>query len=149
MRVTDHPLYRRYRNMKERCSNPKHKDYADYGGRGITVCDQWLVRGKGFWQFVEDMGECPTGFELDRVDNNDSYSPQNCRWAARAQQQRNTRSRKSQVPFRWVTRSGPRFVGRFRMPDDYSAQVYAGTFSTPEEAHLAAVAKRLELYWRI
>ena len=132
--------------MKQRCLWPGHKSYADYGGRGITVCDEWLVYGKGFWQFVEDMGECPEGHELDRIDNNKGYCPENCRWAPRTTQIRNRRPLKALA---WTYLTHGRWQSRFRMPDDCSVQVYCGSFETEEEAHLVAAARRLELYWRI
>lgn len=74
--------------MKERCYNPNNKSYADYGGRGIVVCDRWLERIENF---VEDMGDRPPGMTLDRIDPNGNYEPSNCRWLSKADQARNTR----------------------------------------------------------
>ena len=71
--------------MRSRCNNPNHPQFHNYGGRGITVCDRW----DDFWLFVEDMGECPEGFTLDRIDNDSHYNPDNCRWASRVEQQFN------------------------------------------------------------
>jgi hypothetical protein len=73
--------------MKQRCLNPKAKDYARYGGRGITVCKRWLV----FENFYADMGDCPEGLSLEREKNHQGYSLRNCRWATPAEQQHNTR----------------------------------------------------------
>ena len=74
-------------SMLRRCNNQNHRAYPDYGGRGITVCDRW----RDFNSFLEDMGEKPEGFSLDRIDNSLGYSKENCRWATSREQNRNTR----------------------------------------------------------
>lgn len=82
--------YMSYQAMKNRCYNPNDPFYADYGGRGIKVCERW----QSFRAFLEDMGEPPPGLTLDRVDNAGNYEKDNCRWATRAQQSSNRRVRK-------------------------------------------------------
>lgn len=78
------------RSMKERCNNTNHPHYDRYGGRGIKVCDQWLGAG-GILKFIEDMGMRPSpSHSIDRIDNDKGYTPENCRWATRKQQSRNT-----------------------------------------------------------
>lgn len=72
--------YRIWAMMKQRCNNPKTVEYERYGGRGITVCPEWNTP-EGFAAFFSDMGECPEGCSLDRIDIDKGYSPDNCRWA--------------------------------------------------------------------
>lgn len=80
-------IYRCWRHMKARCTNPNDQKYARYGGRGIVVCDEWL---KDFRNFYVDMGERPYDlYSLDRIDNDKGYYKENCRWATRKQQSNN------------------------------------------------------------
>lgn len=79
--------YRAWSHAKARCFNPKTTHYRRYGGRGITMCKRWR---NSFEAFFQDMGYCPNGFELDRINNNGNYEPENCRWTTRAIQIRNT-----------------------------------------------------------
>lgn len=83
------PGYKAWQQMRLRCLDPKHARYADYGGRGITVCDRWKDSPVNF---IADMGPCPPGHELDRIDNNKGYEPSNCRWVTREVNGRNRRS---------------------------------------------------------
>jgi len=92
-RITKHgmcgtPEYNIWRAMVQRCSNPKYQTYRHYGGRGISVCDRWMR----FENFYADMGERPTSkLTIERENNNDGYSPDNCIWADWTSQSRNKR----------------------------------------------------------
>lgn len=79
--------YRAWCEMKKRC-NSKGRHFEYYGARGIKVCDRW---SDSFSAFLEDMGRCPPGLELDRKDNDGNYEPGNCRWATRSEQVINSR----------------------------------------------------------
>lgn len=77
--------YRTWTAMIQRCTNPKAPNFADYGGRGITVCDSWRT----FAIFYSEMGPRPPGTSLDRIDGTRGYEPGNCRWATPKEQRAN------------------------------------------------------------
>lgn len=87
------PAYLSWLGMKSRCRNPNREAYANYGGRGITMCAEW----EKFENFYRDMGPRPEGMSLDRIDNNLGYTPANCRWADRRTQSRNRRAKLVEV----------------------------------------------------
>lgn len=80
----------RWCNIKNRCTNPNDRDYHYYGGRGITMCPQWLNSKNTFIQWALTHG-FKEELQIDRIDNDKGYSPENCRFATRTQQMRNTR----------------------------------------------------------
>lgn len=93
-KVESHGMYRTttyktWRSMKERVLNPLNSNFKNYGGRGITICDEWK---NSFLAFYRDMGPRPSkNHSIDRIDNEKGYSKENCRWATKTEQSRNQR----------------------------------------------------------
>ncbi|MGE3712323.1 MAG: hypothetical protein AB7G35_21970 [Hyphomicrobiaceae bacterium] len=97
-----HPLYVVWQGMRRRCRNPNFKQWDDYGGRGISICARW----DNFSAFVNDMGPCPKGYVIDRINVDGNYEPENCRWASKMESQRNRRDNQ------WVEIEGRRCLVR-------------------------------------
>lgn len=90
-KISKSPIYRRWKNMIERCYNPKVDSYPLYGGRGITVCDEWKDDVEEFYRWAIDNGFSPE-LSIDRIDNDGPYAPWNCRWVDDFTQARNKRN---------------------------------------------------------
>ena len=126
-----HRFYGTWNGMIQRCTNPKIKAYKNYGGRGITVCEEWLDI-KLFIEWAEATHPNIEGYSLDRINNDKGYSPENCRWADRVTQRANQRISKDNtygypgISFRgisWIAEIG---IG--------NKSKYIGSFKTIEEA---------------
>ena len=98
-------LYEVWCSMKQRCFNPNNKRYKTYGGRGITVCEEWRNDFKTFYDYVSKLphfGE--EGRSIDRINNNGNYEPGNVRWATR-KTQANNQQNTIRIEYKGITRT--------------------------------------------
>ena len=124
-----HKGYKVHNDMMRRCYNERTSGYQNYGGRGLTVCEEWLnVVGFITWfdsNYIE-------GFTLDRIDNDKGYSPENCRFADKVTQALNQRIKKSNTSgFVGISAVGKKWSARIRI---FNKEQWIGTFNTIEEA---------------
>lgn len=130
--MTGTRIHNVWRSMKQRCQNKRNHAYADYGGRGITLCDEW----QSFEAFYRDMGPSyKEGLELDRINNDLGYSKDNCRWTTRSTQNRNQRKQRD---------STSKYIGVWRVTDKWRVQYsldnkkrHVGYYDTEDEAAAA------------
>jgi len=122
--IKDHPYYKTWDGMNQRCKNPNAKGYLHYGGRGISICERWEV----FENFISDMGPKPAGYTLDRMDVNGDYTPENCKWSEKSEQRRNQRkeSRLGFSRFKGVSRHQKSWIAMIGVG---GKSIYLGVFS--------------------
>lgn len=127
--------YRIWLGMKQRCENPKHKNYADYGARGIRVCEQWR---NSFENFLSDIGRAPSNkHTIDRILNDRGYEPDNVRWATRREQSHNSSNT------RWIEYKGDRrTVGQWAEYLDIPASTISARLQRGWTEHEALEGKR-------
>ena len=132
--------YNSWRGMKRRCSNPDDTHYHLYGARGISYVAEW----ESFDRFYNDMGDCPQGYQLDRVDVNLGYSNENCRWADKTIQAFNIRLKSSNKSGRTgVFIKNGKFQVRITV---YKKVIFLGVFSDFEDACTARTNAELKYY---
>lgn len=142
-------VYVSWLGMKQRCYNPKNRDYKHYGARGITVCSEWRESFSAYRKYI---GEPPTKkHSIDRIDNNGNYEPGNVRWATQKEQVSNRRAAQSWSRSKIYAnnKSGYRGVNFHKAKSKWQARVsingverHLGYFDSPELANKACVAAR-------
>lgn len=138
--------YNAWTAAKQRCYYIKHDYYSEYGGRGITMCDDWK---NSFENFYRDMGDCPEGMSIERIDTNGHYEPKNCKWDSASNQIFNTRMRPN-------NKSGKSGVYWHKITMKWAAairsngrSIHLGVFENLEDAVSARRVAELKYYGRI
>lgn len=109
--------YNIWQAMKKRCNNPKSDFYYCYGGKGIKVCEEW---NNSFENFLKDMGECPEGYSIERIDINKGYNPDNCKWIPLLEQGKNTSQTKLNQDIVNAIREEGKYRSKKEIADKYA-----------------------------
>jgi hypothetical protein len=142
--LSGHPIHNLWKRIKQRCLNPNDKDYADYGGRGITICDEWKDDFKMFYDWAISHG-WEKGLVIDREDVNGGYYPDNCRFVGNGLSARNQRllKKNNKSGYRGLTK---RANGKWTAIIGYNRKlIRLGTYETRVEAAKAYDKKAIEL----
>lgn len=126
-------LHRVWKDMKKRCYNPNVQHYNHYGGRGIKVCEEWKSDFMSFKTWCIENGY-REGLSIDRINNDEGYSPENCRWTNRVVQGRNRRVSQSSVSGVSGVIRNPYEKWEVSIVDDAGKKVYLGSLSDLREA---------------
>jgi len=147
--LRESPLYNVWAGIKNRCRNKSHIGYENYGGRGISMCAEWSNDFKKFYDWAIDSGY-KKGLDIDRVDNEKNYSPDNCRFTTRFVNLSNTREiqKNNTTGFRGVFKYGKTDKFYAKIHIDGSAK-NLGVFETPEQASSAYQAAREAKYLKV
>ena len=128
------PLYGVWNSIKQRIFNPNHKDYHNYRGRGIKICKEWLDDYKIFYSWAISNGY-QKGLEIDRIDNDGNYEPDNCKWSTRTEQALNKQQKSnSGYPYIYIRQNKYVIIKRIN-----GIKKYFGSFESAQEAqkHIA------------
>ena len=123
------PIYCTWKNMKRRCYSERNKRYANYGGRGIRVCDEWKNDFFAFYEWAIKNGY-DDSLTIDRIDVDGDYSPSNCRWATRKEQANNT-TRNHYIAYRGETHTAKQWSEKLGVP--YQTLLYRTNKGWPME----------------
>lgn len=128
--LAQHPLYRVWNGIKDRCLNPKTKCYKHYGGRGIFICQEWRDDFKVFYDWSIKNGY-KEGLEIDRADTNKGYSPDNCRFVTHSQNMMNTRSRGGNSKYKGMYKYRRKWAAKLGIN---GKKIHIGYFNSETEA---------------
>jgi hypothetical protein len=114
--------YQTWLDIKKRCYDPNNKQYKDYGGRGIKLCERW----QKFENFLEDMGERPSNLTIERLNNDGDYYFENCEWATRLEQNNNKRNNRH-IEFNGETMNLSQYLRKVNLPyTTFYNRIYRG-----------------------